>query len=226
MLGVLSRYISFNYRPPPSGFSEITVLISTFTKYRSEKGARSCASSSLLLLQTKPRRRCPPSNLHTGGAGGRGSVSIHQITPISPNPDAQSFHFTPPTPGPVGALVFYTVVPHWRKHGGINPRHRRRWEGKIRGFGPPRCLLLSVCDVNLSEENPIHARLLLHLSERERGQLGPAGSSHLPKHQLEVQAPKVSSCSFSLNWNMLELSARLVISSPSQGRETQVAFRC
>lgn len=44
---------------------------------------RRCASPQPPVPPDNACRLCPPGNLHTGGSDGRGSVSIHQITPIS-----------------------------------------------------------------------------------------------------------------------------------------------
>lgn len=66
------------------------------------------------------------------------------------------------------------------------------YRGKIRGSGSHHYPFLSVCGANLSEDNTIHARLLLHLSgsESEKGHLWPPGSFQIwgiLKHQQSAQ---------------------------------------
>lgn len=144
----------------------------------------SCLSRQCLAL-------CPSSNLQTGASDGRGSISIHQIPPISQNPDARSFNFTDfflffftlHALIQVCDVVLHAIVPNWRKHRDKN-QSNHCYRGKIRGFASHHYPFLFVCHVNLPEDNAIHAQLPLRLSgsESEKSHLWPSGSFQSLRH--------------------------------------------
>lgn len=125
----------------------------------------------------------------------------------SQHPDAQSFHFTPPPLSQVCALVFYTVVPHW-KTWRQKSKPSSALERENRGLSAH---VVAFCSLSATLISPRIIRFMLGCSftrlRGERANFDPRDHSTYwsISNQLKIQAIKGGSCSLSRYQNTTAL---------------------